>query len=101
MDEDVRRSIAAEGEGRRQELEWNLRRVAHDINGALNTLALNIELLDRATAKGGEGSDGAGDAARQRCLASLRRAVDEIQQIVGRRLVALAGSDPDPTPGAP
>ena len=101
MNEDDRASSAPESEGPSRGLEGELRRVAHDINGALNTLALNIELLDRATAKGGEGSDGAGDAARQRCLASLRRAVDEIQQIVGRRLVALAGSDPDPTPGAP
>lgn len=63
-----------------------LHRVAHDINGALNTLALNIELLDRATASGSSADDETRAAARDRSLAALRRAVVEIQQIVTLRL---------------
>lgn len=75
-----------------RELEARLRRVAHDINGALNTLALNVELLDRAAAaEGGESA-----AARERCLASLRRAVGEIQRIVRDRLLPLASGDSAP-----
>lgn len=69
----------------------SLQRVAHDINGALNSLALNIELLDRATAFGSAADDEARAAARERCLAALRRAVAEIQQIVAHRLSPAAG----------
>ncbi len=68
-------------------LEETVRGIAHDLNGALNNLALNVELIDAATAGG---SDDAADAAsRARSLANLRRAVREIQSIVEQRLLPL------------
>lgn len=91
-------SIAADGEESPDELRASFRRVAHDINGVLNTLALNIELLDRSTAGVGGGLDGAAEGARERCLATLRRAVGEIQQIVAHRLLTIESSGADPAP---
>ena len=108
MHQDDGRSNAGEGGEPPRDLGADLRRVAHDINGALNTLALNIELLDRATAAGGAAPvtpatppafDTARQVARDRSLGSLRRAVGEIQQIVGLRLVPLASRDSDPESG--
>lgn len=91
MQEDDRRPGMQGGDEARRELEARLRRVAHDINGALNTLALNVELLDRAAAA--DVREDAAQAARDRCLASLRRAVGEIQSIVRDRLLPLSGGD--------
>ncbi len=59
--------------------------VAHDLNGALNTLILNIELLD-ATGAAVEGSD-LGAARWKRALAAMRRAAREAHEIVDRRLL--------------
>lgn len=95
MDEGVSRSIAADGDGRPRGIPADLRRIGHDINGALNTLALNIELLDRATAAAGGAGESPEQAARQRSLEALRRAVAEIQRIVALRLVPLADSGAD------
>jgi signal transduction histidine kinase len=69
-----------------------LRTVAHDINGALNNISLNLELLDRAAAAG----DGIPEESRQRYMGNLRRAVAKISEIVSSRLVPLArpGSEP-------
>ena len=65
--------------------------IAHSINGALNSLALNVELLDRSTAKRvGSEED---ELARARYLASLRRAIREIQEIVEQRLGPLGRQD--------
>lgn len=97
MQEDDPEPGTQRGDDARREFEARLRRVAHDINGALNTLALNVELLDRATATE-RGTSAAGEedpahAARERCLASLRRAVGEIQRIVSDRLLPLGADD--------
>jgi hypothetical protein len=100
MQEEETRPSEAESEGGPRDLALQLRRVAHDINGALNTLVLNLELLDRATATRDAAAEGARSGARERSLASLRRAVSEIQKIVGGRLLALAGGDSDPASGA-
>ena len=62
-----------------------VRAIAHDLNGALNTLVLNIELLD-ASAAGVDGS-AAAPAQRARSLAAMRRAVRELQEIVEHRLL--------------
>ena len=68
-----------------------VRGIAHSINGALNSLALNVELLDRSTAKRvGSEED---ELARARYLASLRRAIREIQEIVEQRLGPLGRQD--------
>jgi signal transduction histidine kinase len=60
------------------------RDIVHDLNGALNNMILNIELLDRLA---GEGEDG---ERRARSLASLRRATREIQEIVERQIRPLS-----------
>lgn len=68
-----------------------VRGIAHSINGALNSLALNVELLDRCTAnRVGSEED---ELARARYLASLRRAIREIQEIVEQRLGPLGRQD--------
>ena len=64
-----------------------VRDIVHGLNGALNNLILNIELLDRL-AGGGDDSE-----RRARYLASLRRATREIQEIVERQLLPLARED--------
>ena len=65
--------------------------IAHSINGALNTLALNVELLDRSAAnRVGSEED---ELARTRYLTSLRRAIGEIQAIVELRLSPLGRRD--------
>lgn len=86
MEQDEERSAMPAAPEPRQDLRKSLRGVAHDINGALNNLALNLELLDRSTAPGSTAPEGA----RERSLASLRRAVDTIGQIVHQRLLPLA-----------
>ncbi len=84
-----------------RDFEARLRSVAHDINGALNTLALNLELLDRATAAARDaGEEESPEAARERCLASLRRATDQIQRIVSQQLLPLVGGSAERPPGA-
>jgi signal transduction histidine kinase len=60
-----------------------LRAIAHDINGALNTIALNLELLERAAGAG----DSTPEGARERYMGNLRRAVATIGQIVSARLL--------------
>jgi hypothetical protein len=95
MDEGESRSTAADGDGQPGGISADLRRIGHDINGALNTLALNIELLDRATAAADAAGESSGQAARERSLAALRRAVAEIQRIVLLRLAPLADSGPE------
>ena len=68
-----------------------VRGIAHSINGALNTLALNVELLDRSAAnRVGSEED---ELARTRYLTSLRRAIGEIQAIVELRLSPLGRRD--------
>ena len=97
MKEDDPGSGTQERDGNRRDVEVQLRRVAHDINGALNTLVLNIELLGRAMeadeADPDTGRDASERAARELRLATLRRAAGEIQHIVRERLVPLAGGD--------
>lgn len=104
MKEDDPGSGTQERDGNRRDVEVQLRRVAHDINGALNTLVLNVELLGRAMeadeADPHPGQETSALAARGRCLATLRRAAGEIQQIVRDRLVPLAGGDSVPGRGA-
>ena len=63
-----------------------LRSVAHDINGALNNISLNLELLDRAD-RAASGGDGIPEGSRERYMANLRRAVAKISEIVSSRLV--------------
>ncbi len=89
MDQGEENPLASGGDEPR-DLRKDLRGVAHDINGALNNLALNLELLDRSTAQGAVAPEGA----RERYFASLRRAVDKIGEIVSQRLLPLAGGDP-------
>ena len=68
-----------------------VRGIAHSLNGALNTLALNVELLDRSAAnRVGTEED---EIARARYLAGLRRAIREIQEIVEQRLSPLGRQD--------
>ncbi len=87
------RSDPATGEALIVAIEESLRGIAHDLNGTLNNLALNVELLDRLTASPPGPND---EERRARHLANLRRAIGEIQQIVERRLTPLGrkgGSD--------
>ena len=85
------RSDPAAGEASFLTIRESLRGIAHDLNGALNTLALNVELLDRSTAsRVGSEED---ELARARCLARLRRAIGEIQEIVEQRLNPLGRQD--------
>lgn len=60
-----------------------VRNIVHGLNGALNNLSLNIELLDKLAAAGDD------EARRTRYLASLRRAAREIQEIVERQILPL------------
>lgn len=72
-----------------------MREIVHDLNGALNSLTLHIELLDAATSNArGAAHDPAG---RARHFDSLRRAVRQIQAIVEHRLLTL-GRDAAPPP---
>ena len=85
------RTDPAAGETPAVAIQKSLRGIAHDLNGALNTLALNVELLDRSKANSvGSEED---ELARARYLASLRRAVREIQEIVEQRLSPLGRQD--------
>ncbi|MEO7794302.1 MAG: hypothetical protein ABIV06_05960 [Thermoanaerobaculia bacterium] len=72
-----------------------LRAVAHEINGALNTIALNLELLERVAMAG----DGAAEGARERYMTHARRGVSAISQIVTLKLLPLAGSGGAPGGG--
>lgn len=81
----------------RLSLEATVRAIAHDLNGALNNVALNVELLDAATASGREAGFDADS--RARALANLRRAVREIQGIVECRLLQV-GRPEEPAPAA-
>ena len=73
-----------------------VRRIAHDLNGALNNLALNIELLVQTSAP--EGDAGQDAASRARYVANLHRAIRAIQEIVEQRILPL-GHTGEPDPG--
>lgn len=75
------------GEVESAPLREPVRDIVHGLNGALNNLILNIELLDKLA---GAGDD---EVRRARYLASLRRATREIQQIVERQLLPLGRED--------
>lgn len=65
-----------------------VRRIAHDLNGELNNLALNVELLVQTSApEGGAGQDA---ASRARYVANLRRAIRAIQDILEQQILPLA-----------
>ncbi len=101
MSADERAASQQAADGGRRDFEARLRGVAHDINGALNTLALNLELLDRATATARDaGEEESPEVVRERCLASLRRATDQIQRIVSQQLLPLVGGSAGRPPGA-
>ena len=85
MEHDESKSGAPATSAPGTEARSELRAVAHDINGALNTIALNLELLDRAAAAG----DSAPEGSRERYMGNLRRAVATIGQIVSARLLPL------------
>jgi signal transduction histidine kinase len=68
-------------------LDEIVRGIVHDLNGALNTLSLNVELLDLATAE--PGWTGAGAASRARALAKVRGAKREIEAIVALQLLPI------------
>lgn len=87
---DARRPPAPPGAGD-DPLGDPVRRIVHGINGALNILTLNIELLAAASAQGEE--SGKGGEQQVRSLASLRRAVRQIQEIVERDLLPLRRGD--------
>jgi len=73
-----------------------VRRIAHDLNGALNNLALNVELLVQTSAP--EGDAGQDAAGRARYVANLRRAIRAIQEILEQQILPLAepgGPDPE------
>ncbi len=80
-------SARAPGESASASLRDPVRDIVHGINGALNNLILNLELLDKLA---GGGDD---DERRARYLASLRRATREIQEIVERQILPLARED--------
>lgn len=92
-----RRIDRPDGATPRLSLEATVRAIAHDLNGALNNVVLNVELLDAATASDREAGFDAD--ARARALANLRRAAREIQGIVECRLVQL-GRPEEPAPAA-
>lgn len=85
-DQDARRPPGPTGAGD-DPLGDPVRRIVHELNGALNILTLNIELLAAAQAQGEESGKGGEQQALR--LASLRRAVRQIQEIVERELLPL------------
>ncbi|MBP9822940.1 MAG: hypothetical protein KBF21_01835 [Thermoanaerobaculia bacterium] len=80
-------SARSPGESASASLRDPVRHIVHGLNGALNSLSLNIELLEKVAETGDD------KERRARCLASLRRATREIQQIVERELLPLARED--------
>ncbi len=76
-------------------LRSSVRSIVHGLNGALNNLILNVELLDKMPAGAADAGEEA--ARRARHLASLRRAVREIQEVVEHQLVPLGRADASPT----
>ncbi|MEO8275393.1 MAG: hypothetical protein ABI639_04195 [Thermoanaerobaculia bacterium] len=68
-------------------LSSSVRSIAHDINGSLNNLSLNIELLERSS-RNSCGTE-LELASRERSLASLRRAMGQIREVVEQRLLPL------------
>lgn len=74
-----------------------MRGIAHDLNGALNNLALNVELLVQTAAP----DEGAGHdaASRARYVANLRRAIRAIQEIIEQQILPI-GKTEEPDPGS-
>lgn len=93
MEEDDLRSLPQAGAEETRELRASVRKVAHDFNGALNNMVLNLELLERALR-----ADGAAPVpGSERCLANLRRALGQLTLITSRRLAPLAQSPAEST----
>lgn len=90
MQQDDPRNLPGDGEGQNRASLATLRELAHDMNGALNNLALNLELLERAMR-----NEGAPAPACERYFANLRRALEQLTRIVGSQLVAVASSPPE------
>ncbi len=90
MQQDDPRNLPDDGEGQNRASLATLRELAHDMNGALNNLALNLELLERAMR--GEGNPA---PECERYFANLRRALEQLTQIAGSRLLPLASSPPE------
>jgi hypothetical protein len=77
------RPAPAPGEAESGSLRDRVREIVHGLNGALNNLILNIELLDRLE------EDGHDEVRRARYLAGLRRATREIQEIAEKQILPL------------